>query len=662
MEAANGTRPIEKDDLFRLRFLQAARLSPDGRQVVYGIGYVDADEEKEYHTLWLLDLASGEHRQLTNGDASDTDPAWSPDSRSIAFQSTRGGAPQIYIINTRGGEARQLTKMPQGASGPAWSPDGRHIAYTSGPSMDTPLDPNNPFRVTRHVYRFDAVGYLDPAVHDIYVIHADGGEARQITSDAAMNANPCWSPDGRRLLFSATFQADRHFVLYLRLMVADLIDGSIHDVFGEWGTSLAAAWQVDGERIVFVGQPDGQLIGSKNDLYTVAATGGTPENRSAGIEWHVGGANYGDMPARSLTLSPLVIDPAGEDAYVQVQEGGHTDIYRISLAGEESWSLLHQSDEVHYTQDVQAGQLLYTRNSTNQPPDLYISDVDGSNERQLTQINDEFLAGIALPELRHLQYKGEDGTDVEGWVIVPAGSEGPQPAVLYIHGGPNAAYGNCFAFDFQMLAGAGYAVMYFNHRASTGYGHRFATMIKGDWGNHDYKDLMAGVDCAIENGLVDSERMGVCGTSGGGNLTSFVIGNTDRFKAAIPCNPVTSWWSFYGTSDIGVWFALEQLGGHPWEIPETYARCSPITYAHNCTTPTLCVQAEHDWRCPAEQSEQLYATLKAVGCHVEMLRQPNGSHGASTNGEPIMRRVHNEAMLDWFNHYLLGHDRRDDIV
>ncbi len=659
---AKGLRSIEVADLFRLHFLQAARLSPAGQQVVYGISRVDAEEEKEYHALWLLDLASGEHRPLTQGIASDTNPTWSPDGREIAFQSTRDGKPQIYVISSSGGEARQLTRLPQGANAPAWSPDGQYIAFSSGAPLATAADANQPFRVTRHVYRFDAIGYLDPAVQDIYVIAADGGEPRQITNDDRMNSQPRWSPNGQSLLFSTTFQTDRHATFHPQISVARLIDGQIHELLGDWGMATAAAWHPDGERIVFLGQEKGLPIGSKSDVFIVSIHDDLPTNRTKGLQWHVGGGNYGDMPAQSLALGPLSVCPNGEEAYCQVQQGGHTDIYRLALDGEEDWGAVVQSDQVHYLQDVQRGQILYSVTDVNHPPELHICGTDGENARQITHINDQFLADIALPELHHLQFQGADGCDVEGWVLKPAGSEGPSPAVLYIHGGPHAAYGNCFSFDFQMLAGAGYAVMYFNHRASTGYGQRFATMIKGDWGNHDYQDLMAGVDCAIETQLIDAERMGVCGTSGGGNLTSFIIGNTDRFKAAIPCNPVTSWWSFYGTSDIGVWFAVEELGGHPWEIPEIYARCSPITYAHNCVTPTLCVQAEHDWRCPAEQSEQLYATLKAVGCEVEMLRQPLGSHGASTYGEPIMRRVHNEAMLDWFNHYLLGQTRRDDII
>lgn len=223
---------------------------------------------------------------------------------------------------------------------------------------------------------------------------------------------------------------------------------------------------------------------------------------------------------------------------------------------------------------------------------------------------------------------------VEGWLMKSAAGAAPYPTIMYIHGGPHSAFGHIFQFDYLMLAGAGYAVLFINQRAATGYGDAFATAIKGDWGNLDYKDLLAGLDDAIARGLVDGDRLGCCGLSGGGNLSCWIVGQTDRFKAAVPENPVTNWVSFYGVSDIGPIFSVDELGGTPHEIPEVYVRCSPITYAHRCKTPTLLVQGENDYRCPAEQSEQFYTVLKANGCITEMVRLPGSPHGGSKTGAP----------------------------
>ncbi len=266
----------------------------------------------------------------------------------------------------------------------------------------------------------------------------------------------------------------------------------------------------------------------------------------------------------------------------------------------------------------------------------------------------DWLASVKLPTVEHLHFKGSDGAAVEGWICLPPEGEAPYPTVLYIHGGPHGAFGNIFHFDTQMLCGAGYAVLLVNHRASTGYGDEFSTAIKGDWGNLDYNDLMAGVDTAIAQGYTDGDKLGCCGLSGGGNLSCWIVANTRRFKAAVPENPVTNWVSMYGVSDISAWFAVEELGGAPHEIPEIYAKCSPITNAHTCTTPTLMLQGEHDWRCPAEQSEQFYTTLKANGCTVEMVRFPNSSHAASIYGAPAIRTAQNDALLGWMNQYVLG--------
>jgi len=663
-------RTIKPDDLFRFNFLQEAKLSPDSMMVIYGLSRVDTDADKEYTDLWLYNKVTDEHRRMTSGDSRDNGAAWSPDGRTIAFTSTRDGKPQIYLLPVDGGEARQLTHMKQGAGGPHWSPDGSKIAFTCGPDYgegDPPDLTKDVYRVTRNVYRFDAIGYLDQAVSDIYIIDVDAGkdaDPLRLTDDDTLNTISMWAPDGNGILYSAMMAPDAFALFYPTVRLVDL-DGNITDVAGDQHTPVQAAKLTpDGTKLVYMGSIPGSDIGTKSDLWVLDLDSGELTNRTPNLAVGVGGGLSGDMPTGQLRLPALRI-PNNDSCYVQVQAGGDVQIYKIALHGDEHWEPVVSGERAVYPLDIVNDSLLYAETTINATPDLYlkslIGDIRETPEEQITYLNADLLAELTLPEPENIIFTSADGTHVEGWFLKPPVGEAPYPTILYIHGGPHSAYGNTFHFDFQMLAGAGYGVLFINHRASTGYGNRFATMIKGDWGNLDYADLMAGVDYAIAQGLADADRLGCCGTSGGGNLSSWIVGNTDRFKAAVPQNPVTSWRSFYGTSDIGVWFSVEELGGHPWEIPDTYDRCSPITYAHNCTTPTLMVQSEHDWRCPAEQSEQFYTVLKANGCVVEMLRQPGGSHGASVNGALNLRREHNAALLDWFGHYVLGQEPEEAV-
>lgn len=651
MEEKKELRRVKPSDLFKLRFLLDAQLSPDGETVSFVVSHVDAEKEEEYATIWLLSLETGESRQLTSGLAKDTNPQWSPDGKQIAFLSTRGEKPQIYLIPVDGGEARALTAMEQGiGGGPVWSPDGNQIVFPAGPAVEPP-DPKKPYRVARHTYRFDAVGYLANVVQDIYVIPAEGGDPRQLTDDDCQNGMPVWSPDGREILFTAAMFPDSHR-LYPALKVVDL-DGEVRELVGDWGYAISAAWMPDGKQVVFVGGPIDRPIGSQDDLWMIDLQGEGPECRTAGLKLQVGGGLQPDMPAFRAFPS-ILVSKDGRWAYVQVQDGGTVQIYRVALSGPESWAPVVKGERACIPLDMDDGHLLFAVSTLDNPLDLFLADVDGSNERQLTHLNADLLKELDLPAVEHLSFPGSDGVQVEGWIMKPAIGEAPYPTVLYIHGGPHSAFGHMFSFDFQMLAGAGYSVLFINQRASTGYGDGFSTKIIGDWGNLDCKDLMAGVDFAIEKDIADPDRLGCCGISGGGNLTCWIVGQTDRFKAAVPENPVTNWVSFYGVSDIGPSFAVREMGGLPHEIPEVYRRCSPITYAHRCTTPTLLVQGEHDYRCPTEQSEQFYAVLKASGCIVEMLRLPNSPHTGSITGPPILRRAQNEALLGWMNRYVLG--------
>ena len=646
-------RTMQKDDLSELRFLNGGALSPDGERVVYCVNKINAEDDKEYSTIYLLDIASGEPRQMTSGAAVDGLPTWSPDGKSIAFSSDRGGKTQLYLLPVDGGEARQLTRFKRGIGGGiAWSPAGGQIAFSAVTDAAAPDLSKEAYRLDRTVYRFDGIGYLDDAVQDIYVLDIASGAIKQLTDDRGNNSNPRWAPDGRSILYDANMRFDNSRAMTPDLKTVDL-EGRQTLLLEDWASVDKANFTPDGGRVVFVGRPDdGKPIGTKSDLYVLDLATGDVSCRTQTLDVGVGGRLSLDMPIAGLNLPNLLVSDDGAYAYATVQRGGTDHIYRIALRGEEDCQPVTQGDCAVFPLDRHGEKLLYARTSLNSPPDLFLAELGGGASRQLSELNGNMLDEIALPETEQLTWNSIDGAAVEGWYMKPAAGKAPYPTILYIHGGPHAAYGCGFHFDFQMLAGAGYGVLFLNHRASTGYGDGFSTAIKGDWGNLDYQDLMSGVDHAIALGLADGDRLGVCGTSGGGNLSCWIIGQTDRFKAAIPQNPVVNWRSFYGASDIGIWFSVEQLGGHPHEIPEVYERCSPITYAHRCRTPTLMVQSELDWRCPAEQSEQFYTVLKANGCVVEMLRQPGGYHGASISGAVNLRRAHNDAMLDWFARYL----------
>lgn len=652
------TRQVTPEDLFRLRFLRGADLSSDGSRSVYALTRVDTETNTEHVDLHLLDVANGTSVRLTHSDCVNTAPAFSPDGTHIAFMSTRGGTPQLWLLPVAGGEARQITNLSQGVgSGAVFSPDGSKIAFTAGPA-GTSRDPSAPYRVTRTVWRQDGIGLVDDALQDIYVLDlTTDAEPQRLTSDGWMSSAPKWTPDGQAIVFVAGHNPDSTKPDSRLHRVT--LGGEVSDVTGTDDEVVVFTHTVtaDGKVVYLTGYEAHTKPGVRPSLYIVDPATGQREKRGADIAGHLGGLMQTDSPSAGFVagvVGGIVPTEDGTAALLQVQARGAVSLVRIQLSGPERHQVIVTGDRVCTAVGAAGGNVVFAAFGFTEPGDLYVADADGQNERRLTRTNHALLSELALPTVHRLSFRSKDDAEVEGWFLCPADAQLPAPTVLAIHGGPHAAWGYNFGFDSLMFNGAGFGVLQVNHRASTGYGDDFATAIHGDWGNLDYADLMAGVDHAIELGLADADRLGVCGISGGANLTGWVIGHTDRFKAACPENPLFNWISFFGTSDVGAWMGVSELGDTPFELLETYARCSPITYAKNCTTPTLFLQHENDYRCPAEQTEQFYTALRIAGVPAEMLRFPGSSHGGSVIGPVGHRRAQNDALLDWMSRYVLG--------
>jgi dipeptidyl aminopeptidase/acylaminoacyl peptidase len=676
--ASQDRRPITEMDLFKFVWVGEARVSPDGTQAAYVRVTVNQKDDNYDTAIWVVPTdGSTPPRALTSGTR-DSSPRWSPDGRRLAFVRApqKEGRPQpaqIFLLDMAGGEARQLTNVPRGAGSPAWSPDGRTIAFTSNTAERDFVKKKEGEResdvrvITRATYRSNGSGYTDPSRHThVWTVAAEWNadepvEARRLTDGEFDEQGITWSPDGRWIYFTSNrvgepYYEPRDSDLYAVpagggeiVKVAD-IDGAIGSI----------APSPDGTRIAFVGTIEKAPVRSfsQPDLFvTGAAPGSTPRNLTAAYDLEIGGGIGGDQRApRGGGGSQPVWSRDGRSIFVVVSEHGNANIKRIDAAsGTVEPYTRGNHDVMSYTAVPGGDRLAMVISSPTQVGDLYVGAASGELTR-LTSHNDELFQALSQREPEEIWYDSFDGKKIQGWILKPPDFEEGRkyPLILQIHGGPHSAYGNTFTHEFSWMAARGFVVFYTNPRGSTSYGQDFANIIQFNYPGDDYKDLMAGVDELLKRGYIDEKRMGVTGGSGGGVLTNWTIGHTQRFAAAVSQRSIADWSGFWYTADFTL-FQPTWFRAAPWQDPQDFSRRSPITYVANVTTPLMLIEGEADYRTPpADGGEQMFRALKYLKKSVVMVRFPGESHELSRSGQPWHRVERLQHMVGWFEKYLQG--------
>jgi dipeptidyl aminopeptidase/acylaminoacyl peptidase len=646
---AAGRDRLTIDTYLDWEYVNSPQVSPDGAQVVYTRRWTDKMNDKFEDEVWIMNADGTHNRFFVKG----AQARWSPDGRRIAYVAPgQPGGAQLFVKWLDAPGETQVTHLERAPGNINWSPDGKQIAFTMlVPSTQTfkinmPPRPNGakwidaPRVVDRLDYRNDGSGWRPEGHAHIFLVSADGGTPRQLTDGDFNHGGPEWSPDGATIYFSSNRHADAEYEWRESDIYAlDVQTGQIKQLTDRKGPDSNPTVSPDGKWIAYSGfdQTDDTYLVSH--LYLMSADGANKRALT---------------PDFDRSPSDLEWATDGSGIYFTTEDRGSVNLWVESAKGGAPVQLTKGTHLLTFSSLSRNGVGVGTLTSPQAPADVVVFNLKNPVPQRLTSVNDDVLAGRKLGAVEEIWYDSIGGKKIQGWIVKPPDFDATKkyPLILYIHGGPHSMYGVGFNYEFQQHAAEGYVVLYTNPRGSTGYGQEFGNAIKNNYPGEDYNDLMTGVDEMLKRGYIDPQNLFVVGGSGGGVLTSWIVGHTDRFTSAVVMKPVVNWYSFVGTTDSFSWYY--NFAKLPWEDPTEHLRRSPITYVGNVKTPTMLIDGELDLRTPIEETEQYYRALKLRRVPTLMVRLPDEYHGF--NAEASVRHPSNRIaqilyVRGWFDKY-----------
>jgi acylaminoacyl-peptidase len=651
--AAAGKPVFSPLDVFQLEWASDPEISPDGTQVAYVRQSFDIRTDSRRRAIWLVGREGGNHRPLAGGTATQSSPRWSPDGKRLAFVAADADGAQIHVHWFAEGVTSRVTNLLDAPSQLAWSPDGLQLAFTMRvPSKREPLKvtlPQAPEEakwaeplkaIDRMVYRADGEGFLPDAFVQVFVVPSDGGAARQLTDGPFNHEDLAWSADGSELLVSANRHENADLMpADSEVHAIDIATGAIRALTKRFGPDQQPAASADGKYIAYTGFDDAFQGYQRQRLYLLRRETGEIRELAGDLDRDV------QRPAWSRDSRRIYFeyDDQGTTRIAECDPAGRVTNLVDDLGGE-GWSRPYGGGSFSVARD---GTIAYSANDPLDPAQVGL--FDGGKPRRLTQLNAELLGHRELGRIEEIwSTTAADGRRVQSWLIRPPGYDPAKkyPLILEIHGGPFANYGPRFAAELQLYAAAGYNVLFSNPRGSTSYGEEFGNLIHHAYPGRDFDDLMGAVDAAIARGGVDGDRLFVTGGSGGGVLTAWIVGTTDRFRAAAVQKPVINWASFALTADLPNIFYKYWFAAPPWEDYVSYWQRSPLSRVGNVKTPTMVVTGEQDFRTPISESEQFYQALRIRGVDALLVRVPGASHSLDVRPSQLNARI--AYILAWF--------------